>query len=475
MIQKQLIEKFQNIFNKIDSVQATIIIGSFGRNNPKANSDIDYQILVNEDFNNNTFLREIELGFSKELKHHLFLENKNKWCFFMTNNYIVTEVFVCNSLIKLDKYFLGSEIIKPENSIIFDKTNTVIQHLNNIIQKKQEEFDKVQESKIRHLIIEFQNRFEACSNAHSRSDGYKFNVLFSHALNVVVRLIYLCEGVSEYDYMPPNFLTNYSYKLNLEIEKLGTMDLMVANFHKRKLLNLFLKYLPTLIKNFNLKIDKNSIVNFLENIFERDLFWNFRDIAKFNPKIRQGVIYRSSALCLYKEEPNLNTVLEKYNIKTIIDLRAERELKDCYYNKDQKTIYNIIHAPFDPWSQSVEFKNTYNTGTNTEIAYYFFSIECKVSIKKAIEAIIESSGAINIHCHAGKDRTGIIVALFHLLSGVNQDNIFLDYLASEMDTNKSYLQILLKIVNEIGGIEKYLESCKLSKVQIQELKHKLCK
>jgi protein tyrosine/serine phosphatase/predicted nucleotidyltransferase len=475
MIQKQLIEKFNKIFSKIDSIQATILIGSFGRGNPKANSDIDYQILVDENFNNKVFLKEIKSSFSEDLKHYLFLENKNKWCFYVTNDYIVTEIFVCKNITELDKYFLGSEIIKPENAIAFDKTNTVLQYFNNIIQKKQEEFNEIRKHKIESLIPEFQNRFEACSNAHAKSDGYKFYVLFSHALNAVVRLIYLCEGAREHDYMPPNFLTDYSYKLNLEIEKLGTMDLRVANSHKRKLLDLFLKYLSTAIQKFNLKIDKNSIVNFLENVVRRDLFWNFRDIAKFNSKIRQGVIYRSSALCLYKDELDLNTTLEKYNIKTIIDLRAARELKECDYDKNQKTIYKIIHAPFDPWSQSVEFKNTYNTGTNAEIAYHFFSIECKVSIKKVIETVIKSAGATNIHCHAGKDRTGIIITLFHLLSEANQDDIFLDYLASEMDSNKSYLQILLKIVTEIGGIEKYLESCKLSKVQIKELKQKLCK
>jgi hypothetical protein len=37
------------------------------------------------------------------------------------------------------------------------------------------------------------------------------------------------------------------------------------------------------------------------------------------------------------------------------------------------------------------------------------------------------------------------------------------------------LQILFKIVNEIGGIEKYLESCKINKIQIEKLKQKLCK
>ena len=33
-----------------------------------------------------------------------------------------------------------------------------------------------------------------------------------------------------------------------------------------------------------------------------------------------------------------------------------------------------------------------------------------------------------IHCFAGKDRTGIAVALFHLLAGVHRDDVFADYL-----------------------------------------------
>ncbi|RKZ75012.1 MAG: hypothetical protein DRQ57_08980 [Gammaproteobacteria bacterium] len=471
MIQKRLIEKFNNLFSEINNIQAAIIIGSFGRGTQRGNSDIDYQIFVNDAFDNDIFYKEIQSVFKEELKHSIFLKNKNKWCFYLSDDYIVIEVFVCKELIELDKYFLGSEIFKPENAIIFDKTNSVFQYFQKILHHKKEQFSKSQKTKVEDLIIDFQNRFESCSNAHAKSDGYKFSVLFSHALNVTIRLIYLCQGESEYDYMPPNFLTNYGYKLNLGIEKLGTMDLRLANSNKRKLLDLFLEYLPCAIQKFEIKIDKHSIINFLEGVFARDFFWNFRDIAKFNSKIQKGIIYRSSALCSY-EEPHLNKKLKKHNIANIIDLRANRELEKWDYSHRLKSCFKIIHAPMDPWSQSIEFQNTYNTGTHIEIAYQFFSIECKKSIKKVVETVIDSKEAVNIHCHAGKDRTGIVVTLFHLLSGASEDEIFLDYLASEMDSNKSYLKILLNIVEKTGGIEKYLESCKLSMMQVGRLKQK---
>lgn len=473
MIQRKLIEKFNSLFKANSNINSTILIGSFGRNTPKANSDIDYQILVNKKFNQEQFLNEIQIQFSNDLKHFIYLKQKNKWCFYLTENYIVTEVFVCNELFELNKYFLGSEITEPKNAIVFDKTNSVEQHLIQQIEDKEKEFEKEQKNNIEALIIDFQNRFESCSNAHSQSDGYKFNVLYSHAINVIVKMVYLCEGGTEHDYMPPNFLTDYSYNLKLGIEDLGTMDMRVANKHKRVLLDLFKQYLPISIQKYNLKIDGVSIINFLESIYVRDFFWNFRDISKFNSKLKKGIIYRSSALCLYKNESSLESNLQSKNIITIVDLRADRELKEIYYDKKQQENYKIIHAPFDPWNQSIEFQNVHNTGTNAEIAYHFFSIECKTSIKTVIEAVINSKGSIDIHCHAGKDRTGIIITLFHLLSGASKETILLDYLASEMDTKEHYIQILLDLVSEKGGIIEYLKSCKISIEQIEVLKSKI--
>ncbi len=202
---------------------------------------------------------------------------------------------------------------------------------------------------------------------------------------------------------------------------------------------------------------------------------NFRDISKYNSRIKKGIIFRSSALCLYKEKNFLKNMLKKYQINTIIDLRADREIKEFFYEEEEKNNYEIINAAFDPWKQSIEFQNTYNYGNNSEIAYRFFSIECKKSIKKVVEIILNSKNAVNIHCHAGKDRAGIVISIFHLLSGANEKEIFRDYLASEMDTKKEYLKIFLDIVKESYGIEKYLRTCLLTKKQIENLKIKLCR
>jgi protein tyrosine/serine phosphatase len=45
-------------------------------------------------------------------------------------------------------------------------------------------------------------------------------------------------------------------------------------------------------------------------------------------------------------------------------------------------------------------------------------------------ALAEGEGGLLVHCAAGKDRTGLIVALTHTLAGVHQDDIVHDFLLS---------------------------------------------
>jgi protein-tyrosine phosphatase len=44
------------------------------------------------------------------------------------------------------------------------------------------------------------------------------------------------------------------------------------------------------------------------------------------------------------------------------------------------------------------------------------------------DALADGDGALLVHCAAGKDRTGMIVALTHALAGVHEDDIFADFL-----------------------------------------------
>ena len=69
------------------------------------------------------------------------------------------------------------------------------------------------------------------------------------------------------------------------------------------------------------------------------------------------------------------------------------------------------------------------------------------------------SGGVLVHCHAGKDRTGLIVALIMALLGVAPDLIISDYVASG-----AYLQALYK---------PWLEAVAHDPIQLAKLQHDL--
>lgn len=197
---------------------------------------------------------------------------------------------------------------------------------------------------------------------------------------------------------------------------------------------------------------------------------NFRDLSKFNLKIKKGIVYRASVFDLL----NNNELLEEKNIKSIIDLRADREIEAISYSNQILSQVKYVKAQFDPWDQPKWFKEKHNEGSNHEIAYRFFAMGCKDSIKKIFETILEEeTGAIAIHCHAGKDRTGIVFSLLHLLLGTTIDDLNTDYLTSEMDVSLNKLKIALDVVENEGGIETYLLSCGLTEKHIEALKRKL--
>ena len=197
---------------------------------------------------------------------------------------------------------------------------------------------------------------------------------------------------------------------------------------------------------------------------------NFRDLSKFNLKIKKGLVYRASVFDLL----NNNELLEEKSIKSIIDLRADREIEEISYSNQILSQVKYVKAQFDPWDQPVWFKEKHNDGTNHEIAYRFFAMGCKDAVKKAFETILaEETGAVVIHCHAGKDRTGIVFSLLHLLLESPKAHLNTDYLTSEMDVSLDKLKIALDVVENEGGIIKYLVSCGLTEVQIENLKRKL--
>lgn len=466
------IETLRAILPEIDSIDVALLYGSYARQDATGNSDLDIKLIVNDAFKANSFIALLQNEFKGNFNSIKHIKLRNKIVVYF-NEEPKLEFGICYNTEAIKRDFLGSEIINIDNVVLFEKNpketkiESYLEHL--ISSKKNLEID---ENSVNELIDKFLYEFESCSSKHSRSDGYQFYYFYNIAFHLAVQLNYLAKGRREYYFLPKNFMTDeLSSGEQANFHKLsGTVFLPEANKRKRALLDFFYNAVKGL-----LPIDKyEEIRDFCEWIYKRDFFWNFRDSNLFNPKIKSELIYRTSALALFQNTKQLDVLLKEHNIKTIIDLRADQEIEQLPYSEELKSKIKYVKAQFDPWNQPEWFKENHNGGSNHEIAYRFFAMGCKDSIKRIFETILEQEeGAIAIHCHAGKDRTGILFSMLQLLLEAPKENLFEDYLASEMDVSIEKLNIALDVIQNEGGITQYLVSCGLTKNQISNLKDRL--
>ena len=305
-----------------------------------------------------------------------------------------------------------------------------------------------------------------------RSDGYQFYFFYNIALHVAVQLNHLSKEHTRFNFLPKYFIANVLSKeeqgtfYGLQ----GTLYLPEANKQKRKLLDFFYAAIEGLVTQRK----KEEVKEFCEWVYSRDFLWNFRDINTHNPLLKSGRIYRTATMTFFQDASQFDELLKERRIGTIIDLRADKEISEMPYSSKSLAKFKYIKAQLDPWNQPAWFVENHHQGTNEEIAYRFFAIACKTKVKTALEAIIEEEqGAVAVHCFAGKDRTGILISMLHLLVDTPIETIHADYLASEVDVKLSRLNLVLDIIKETGGIEPYLISCGLTEFQISKLKQKL--
>lgn len=455
------------LFNK-EYVKTAILFGSLARGDFNYQSDIDLAILVCK----TTCLSSIKNDLQKTYPTAYILENSAKHCLtVLLDNGLKIDLLIFEDIHneRFCRNYTCSEIPKSkiQESILFDKTGLISNHLSTITEHK----DTKQSLGIKSLIDGFIGAFESCSHYHAKSDAYLFYFNYNIALDFLVKLEYIKNGGSNFSYCPRNFITKFVEKENHdEFHKLkANLDLTKGNIQKQKLL----KYFYSIIEASDCNIEKIKTV--CELIYDRDFFWNFRDVNTHCDKLISEKIFRGCSLSFYPED-KVKSILSENNIDTIIDLRAEREVKQSPYSNLIKTNIKYLNIPFDPWDQPEWFTEdkSKHIGTNAEIAYRFFIIACKKQVKHIFKEILNAKGSVFIHCHAGKDRTGIIVALLQLLALEKESNVINDYLASNMDTSIDKLEIILNEIENSNGIIPYLISCGLTERELYLLKNKIC-
>lgn len=153
------------------------------------------------------------------------------------------------------------------------------------------------------------------------------------------------------------------------------------------------------------------------------------------------------------DKDDQRTLKEKYNLKTVIDLRSRDE---------RKKIPNVIIDDIDYYSIEVmdpqksiqknplQFLKAYEQHHDLNFMEHMYSEfvlnnHTKQSYKHFLEIVSRSKGSVYFHCTAGKDRTGFASMLLLEILGATEDEIFKDYLKTNDFTKENFDLILVKV------------------------------
>lgn len=175
---------------------------------------------------------------------------------------------------------------------------------------------------------------------------------------------------------------------------------------------------------------------------------NTRDLGGFRTAdgktIRHGVLIRSGHLA-NASESDINLLVKDYNLRTVIDLRTEAEIKEKTENLpdiiEYKTVplldNSFLGIARDEYSLKCWF-NMFRDGNKDPDQIFCEMYEMLVfgeRAKKLIpeifkEFLSDKDSCVLWHCSAGKDRVGIVTMLLLLALGIERETIIEDYLAT---------------------------------------------
>jgi protein-tyrosine phosphatase len=223
--------------------------------------------------------------------------------------------------------------------------------------------------------------------------------------------------------------------------------------------------------------------------------YNIRDLGGYKTKdgrtTRWGVLFRADGLHNLTEESQ--QVLVNKGIRTVIDLRRSKELKEKknpFADSGKVDYHNVcLINPAAPDGAQIR---------NLGELYIQVLENSKAELLRVFTLLADHSGhAALFHCAAGKDRTGIVAALLLDLAGVPHDTIAEDYaltaacIAPMMEELRSerpsalpeelyerflgcdpvnMTDMLNHLANRYGNTEQYLISIGLSDAKVQALK-----
>lgn len=167
---------------------------------------------------------------------------------------------------------------------------------------------------------------------------------------------------------------------------------------------------------------------------------NFRDCGGYavagGGRLRRGVLWRSGQH-YGATDADLDKIVA-LRLASVFDLRTSKERETHPCRRPQAFGAQVFycedpvrqHAPHVAAAQTTRQRTAESTRESLIRNYggICFRPELQVMMRRYLSFVAEGSGPSLINCMAGKDRTGIAVAMLHLSVGVHRDDIMEDYL-----------------------------------------------
>lgn len=191
--------------------------------------------------------------------------------------------------------------------------------------------------------------------------------------------------------------------------------------------------------------------------------------------------------------PAGRAAMRAHGIRTVIDLRTDEEIADTASPFREGLLYR--HAPFTA-ARTMGLHRAAADGTLSNELRRLAVPGGGLAV--AVNAIADSEPGILLHCVAGRDRTGIVIATVLAAIGVPDGEIVADYVASDAELAGDYIrfkgenpdkaadvdaaierrawtmdEVLTTLRLAFGGAAAYLQTAGLCAGQIDAIRAKL--
>ncbi|WP_345470951.1 tyrosine-protein phosphatase [Glutamicibacter ectropisis] len=167
---------------------------------------------------------------------------------------------------------------------------------------------------------------------------------------------------------------------------------------------------------------------------------NFRDlggITTAHGTIRPGVLFRSESVSDLSATGRQD--LASGSIRTVIDLRSEAEVQRAPGLATDSLTPRLVALPLLDGAMPTSVTQL----PTLETIYQQLVTESGAAFARAAGTVADAEGGVLIHCTAGKDRTGLAVALTLLAVGADLDQVRADYIVSSQHLAGAWAERML--------------------------------